>query len=100
MRPERKGADLKTPAMPKRSLLFLGLYLVLQNINAQSFLEQTVTLDQKTYTIETMLAEISKKGNVVFSYGNNIPYTKVIAIREPTQTIKAHLDDIFSGSGI
>lgn len=86
--------------MPKRSLLFLGLYLVLQNIHAQSFLEQTVTLDQKTYTIETMLAEISKKGNVVFSYGNNIPYAKVVAIREPTQTIKAHLDDIFSGLGI
>lgn len=86
--------------MPKRSSLFLGLYLVFQNIHAQSFLEQTVTLDRKTYTIESILAEISKKGNVVFSYGNNIPYTKVIAVREPTQTIKAHLDEIFSGSGI
>ncbi|MBT1695850.1 carboxypeptidase-like regulatory domain-containing protein [Fulvivirgaceae bacterium PWU4] len=86
--------------MPKRSLLFLGLYLVLHPIHAQSILEQTITLDQATYTIESLLAEISKKGNVVFSYGNNIPYTKVIAVRKSTQTIKAHLDDVFSSAGI
>lgn len=82
-------------------LLPLIFFSVLYSAQAQdSLLDKVVVLDKTTGTVEEMLNEISHNGGFSFSYGNQIALTKQVSISNKTQSVRAHLNQIFRSEEI
>jgi hypothetical protein len=66
----------------------------------QSLLNKEITLDKAEGTVEEILNEMSQKGGFTFSYGNQIPLTKKIVIKNKKQSVQAYLDEIFASEAV
>lgn len=77
------------------------LFITIQPIISQtSILNSKVRLTAQTTTVRELLTELSKTGGFTFSYGKDVPLDKQAGITKKSQSIRAHLDEIFEGDSL
>lgn len=89
---------MKHPMRQRLILLLILLYPALSG-RAQSLLEQPVSLDIEGQTAVSLLEQISRKTNILFSYNSDIvkPYTQ-ISLHVKSKPVKQILDQAFAGN--
>lgn len=68
-------------------------------LHAQSLLENKVLLERGTGTIKEFLDDLSKQGNITFSY-SNIPSSDTVQVPVETHSVSFILDHLFSGKAV
>lgn len=83
----------------KKPGFFLMILLVLAvNLQGQSkILSKTLRVGNREGTAGSLLGEISRKGDFVFSYNQDIPVDKKVRLKFRRQTVHQFLDEIFEG---
>ncbi|WP_187264543.1 TonB-dependent receptor [Pontibacter beigongshangensis] len=78
-------------------MLFLRAPLLLAQ---QALLQKQVELDKTAGTVQELLQELSRKGSFTFSYGNNIGLQRQVTLQHKSQTVEAHLQELFAGQQV
>jgi TonB-linked SusC/RagA family outer membrane protein len=81
----------------KTAYLFILFFLVTSaDIFSQtSILEKKVKIDNLEGPVSAILKEIGDKGGFTFSYGQDIPRDRFVALKNSKQTVGQFLDEIF-----
>ena len=88
--------------MRKRLLCFsVGWLAFALSVVAQStVLDQRVTLHLKNVTIQQVLAALTEKHNIAFSYSNSlVPLQQKVSIQADKKPLRQVLDEVLNGSG-
>ena len=84
--------------MRKPGFFLLILLALAVNLQGQSkFLSKTLRVEKNEGTTGSFLEEISRKGEFVFSYNQDIPVDRKVRLKFRQQTVHQFLDDIFEG---
>ncbi len=84
----------------KRIQTFLFVFMLIPKgwvLGQDQLLEKEIILRTTSGSAEEVLEEISQKGGVTFTYGNQIELKKNITLREGKQSIRGLLDQLFLG---
>ncbi|MCK4746680.1 MAG: TonB-dependent receptor, partial [Bacteroidales bacterium] len=69
-------------------------------ISQTPILDSKVRFTEQTTTVRELLSELSKAGGFSFSYGKEVPLDKQIRVTDKSQSIRAHLEEIFEGDSL
>ena len=83
--------------MPLLLLLLLVLTHTARAQTGPGLLDQPVTLEKTTGTVQDLLGELSRQSGVAFSYSNQLPLGAAVTLQRATQSLLAHLDALFAG---
>ncbi|MFC2091026.1 hypothetical protein ACFLT1_09660 [Bacteroidota bacterium] len=88
-------------AIFKRTLLMIicsGFSMSL--FSQSSLLDTKLQFPEQKIKIQAFLKQLSDKGGFSFSYGNDIPLEKEVNIKPLNQSVRLHLDHIFTGDSL
>lgn len=85
--------------------IFTGILLLIvtitQPLMAQSgLLDTEVTLSKQTAEIKQVLYALETMGGFTFSYGRDVPVSRIIEISGEKKSIRAYLDEMFRGDSL